>query len=329
MRRGSVKISVVIPNWNGKHWLKICLPSLKKQSFTDFEVLVVDNGSADGSEEYVSRYFSEFRVVRLERNLGFAGGVNRGIESAVGESIVLINNDMKLDEDFLDQMHEASKDRRVGLVAAKVKQFYNRKLIDSAGDYIDIVGHANNIGMGEVDGPKYDVARSVFLVTGGACLIKRAVFDKVGLLDEDYFAYFEDVDLSLRAQFAGFKAVYQPKAVVYHVHKGTSSKNRALLEYWQFRNMTMNIIKDFPNCVIFYKWNWLKIVLVNFKTIHFFAKQGLIWSALRAEWYVICHLPQLLAKRQKVQALITVKPDYLRAIFQEKKINIPWTDWSF
>lgn len=329
MEQKLVKISVVIPNWNGKHWLKICLPGLRKQSFKDFEVIVVDNGSSDGSSEYVQKYFPEFGIVQLERNFGFAGGVNQGIIHSKGESVVLVNNDMKLERDFLKYLDEASGDRQIGMVAAKVKQYYNRKLIDSAGDYIDVVGHANNIGRGDKDGPTYNRAGNIFLVTGGACLVKREVIDMVGLLDEDYFAYFEDVDLSLRAQFAGFKAVYEPRAVVYHVHKGTSSKNRPLLEYWQFRNMTMNIIKDFPNCVIFYKWNWLKILLVNLKTVHFFARQGLIWSALRAEWYVLTHIRQLLIKRAQVQSLIRVDDDYLRSIFQDKKINIPWTKWRF
>jgi GT2 family glycosyltransferase len=324
-----MKVSVVIPNWNGKHWLKICLPTLRRQTFKDFEVIVVDNGSSDGSEEYMRRFFPEFRVVRLKKNLGFAGGVNKGIEASVGENIVLVNNDMKLDKYFLKYLYESTKMKDVGLVAAKVLQYYHSTLIDSAGDYIDIVGHANNIGRGDKNGPEYDTPRKIFLVTGGACLIKREVFDRVGLFDEDYFAYFEDVDLSLRAQYAGFKAVYQPKAVVYHVHKGTSSKNRALLEYWQFRNMTMNIIKDFPDCVIWHKWNWLKILLVNIKTVQFFAKEGVLWSALRAEWYVLVHLPSLLAKRRVVQELIVVSPDYLRSIFVEKKINVPWTKWRF
>lgn len=324
-----MKVSVVIPNWNGKHWLKVCLPTLRRQTFKDFEVIVVDNGSSDGSEEYMRKFFPEFRVVRLEKNLGFAGGVNKGIVASVGENIVLVNNDMKLDKDFLKYLYQSIKVKGVGLVAAKVLQYYHPTLIDSAGDYIDIVGHANNIGRGDKNGPEYDMERKIFLVTGGACLIKREVFDRVGLFDEDYFAYFEDVDLSLRAQYAGFKAVYQPKAVVYHVHKGTSSKNRALLEYWQFRNMTMNIIKDFPDCVIWHKWNWLKILLVNIKTVQFFAKEGVLWSALRAEWYIIVHLPQLLTKRRAVQSLIVVSPDYLRSIFVDKKINVPRTKWRF
>lgn len=322
MKSTKPKISVVIPNWNGKHWLKICLPTLKKQTYKNFEVIVVDNGSDDGSDKYMTRYFSGFEVLRLSTNLGFAGGVNRGINYARGEWVVLLNNDMSLEADFLEQLASAAKDPKVGLVAAKVKQYYKPSLIDSAGDYIDVVGHANNIGRGDKD-QGYDDPRQIFLVTGGACLIKREVFDKVGLFDEDYFAYMEDVDLSLRAQFAGFGAVYQPKAVAYHVHKGTSSQNRALLEYWQFRNMTVNILKDFPGCVIWHKWNWLKILLVHINTIRYFAKEGVLMSALKAEWYVICHLSEIIAKRRQVQKLISVDEGYLRSLFRERTIRLP------
>lgn len=320
----SLKISVVIPTWNGKKWLKVCLPSLRIQTFKDFEVIVVDNGSRDGSGKYVKKYYPKYKLICLEKNLGFAGGVNRGIEASQGENIVLVNNDMKLDKDFLNQLYLSLQKREVGMVAAKVLQYYHPQLIDSAGDYIDIVGHGNNIGQGEVDREQYNENTKIFLVTGGACLIRREVLEKVGLLDEDYFAYFEDVDLCLRAQFCGFKAIFQPKAIAYHVHKATSSKNPALLEYWQFRNMTMNIIKDFPDCVIWHKWNWLKIILVNLKTIYFLARQGMIISAMSAEWYVIWHFGDLLKKRAQVQSLIRVDNDYLRSIFADKKIKIPF-----
>lgn len=324
----SLKISVVIPTWNGKKWLKVCLPSLREQTFKDFEVIVVDNGSNDGSNEYVKKYFPEYRLVELAKNFGFAGGVNRGIEASVGENIVLINNDMKTDKDFLKQLYLSLQDKKVGLVAAKVLQYYHPSLIDSAGDYIDIVGHANNIGQGD-DSEKYNKSIDIFLVTGGACLIRREVLAKVGLFDEDYFAYFEDVDLCLRAQYCGFKAAFQPKAIVHHVHKATSSRNRALLEYWQFRNMTMNVIKDFPNCVIWYKWNWLKIILVNIHTVYFLSRQGWLLSALKAEGYIFIHIFKLLQKRGQIQSLISVDEAYLRSIFREKKIKIPLTSWRF
>lgn len=325
----NLKISVIIPNWNGKHWLKICLPSLKKQTFKNFEVIIVDNGSSDDSAKYIEKYFPEFRVLILDKNYGFAGGVNRGIEVSIGEYLVLVNNDMKLDRDFLKYLCLAADKNEVGMVAAKVKQLYKPDLIDSAGDYIDVVGHANNIGRGEKDGKEFNKSREIFLVTGGASLFKRKVLDKVGLLDEDYFAYMEDVDLSLRAQYMGFKAIYEPRAVAYHAHKGTSSKNKGLLEYWQYRNMTMNILKDFPKVVIFHKLNWLKILLVNLKTIQFLAKQGLLMSALKAEGYILWNLPKLLRKRREIQRTIKVSDMYLLSMFQDKKIAFPIVKWRF
>ncbi|RJQ25094.1 glycosyltransferase family 2 protein [Candidatus Parcubacteria bacterium] len=317
------KVSVIIPNWNGKHLLEICLPSLLKQTFKDFEVIVVDNGSMDGSVEFVKKEYHRFKIIELDKNIGFAPAVNIGIKEAGGEYIVLINNDTKVDKDCLKFLAKAAEDHpEVGMVAAKMLSFYEPEKIDSAGDYIDAVGHANNIGLGEKDGQKYNKAGNVFLVTGGGGLFKKAVFEKVGFFDEDYFAYFEDVDLCLRAQMTGFKGWYQPQAIIYHIHKATSAKNKSFTEYLQYRNMTMTVIKDFPKELFLRDWNWLKIILVNLNTIRFLATQGYIAAALKAEWYILTHLFELLEKRKKIQQTVAVTEEYIIENIRPKKVSI-------
>lgn len=319
-----MKASVIIPNWNGKNLLKICLNSLKKQTFKNFEIIVVDNGSIDGSIEYLKKWKMEngkWKIILLDKNYGFAKAVNEGIKNALGEYIILINNDTEVEKNCLKFLVEAADKQDVGFVAAKMLNFYKRDVIDSAGDYIDVVGHANNIGLGEKDSEKFQRSGYVFLVTGGGGLFKREVFDRVGLFDEDYFAYFEDVDLCLRAQLVGFKGWFEKRAKIYHIHKATSSKIRPFAEYLQFRNMTMTIIKDFPSSLLKKDFNWLRILLVNLNTIRFFAKEGLFWQALKVEGYILFNFWKLLKKRARIQKSKKVPESYIIENIREKKIT--------
>lgn len=318
-----VSVSVVIPNWNGKNLLKICLPSLKQQSFKNFEVIIVDNGSDDGSVSYIKRSFLEFKVIELDYNIGFAPAINLGIQKSNGEFIVLINNDTRLDKNCLANLVKAAKTHpEVGMVAAKMLNYFNKSLIDSAGDYIDAVGHANNIGFGGKDNPNFNKPGYIFLVNGGGSLFKKKMLDQVGLFDEDFFAYFEDVDLCFRAQLLGFKAWYESKAVVYHVHKATSNRIKSYAEYLQFRNMTINIIKNYPKSLLWHDLNWLKIILVNINTIRFMAKHNLLKEALKAELYIFLHFPELLTKRKIIQSKIKVSPEYIISNIKPKKVTL-------
>lgn len=315
-------VSVIIPNWNGKDLLRTCLKSLQKQTFKNFEVVVVDNGSTDGSAEYIEKSFLKVKLIKLNKNYGFAKAVNTGIKSTDSPYLFLLNNDTEVDKDCLRFLVEAaSKHKEAGFIAAKVLNFYKRNVIDSAGDAVDVVGHSYNLGMGEKDGEKFNNEREVFLVTAGGGLFKREVFEKVGLFDEDYFTYMEDVDLGLRAQLAGYKGWYTPKAFLYHIHKATSNRVKPQMEYWQFRNMTQNIIKDFPAGVIWKKFNWLKIFLVNINTIRYMATKGYLWQAIKAEIFILLNLPKLLKKREEIQKKKVVSDDYMLDNFLEKKIT--------
>lgn len=318
------KVSLIIPSWNGLELLKISLPSITLQSFKDIEVIIVDNGSKDGSVEYVENKFPQFRLVKLSSNTGFSPAVNTGIQKALGKYIVLINNDTKLDKNCVQFLVDAADEHpEAGFVAAKMLKFSNPKKIDSAGDFIDTVGHASNIGLDEDNGMKFNSPGYVFLASGGGCLLKKDMLNQVGLFDEDYFAYFEDVDLMLRAQMKGFKGWYQPKAVIYHIHKATSSKNPNFLEFLQYRNMMQTIIKDFPAGVLFYKLNFLKIILVNINTFRYLTCKGYFFSALKAQWYIISHFGKLLQKRKTIQQEKKVSDKYILENMVEKKIKLP------
>src|SRR5258708_4829328 len=153
-------VSVIIQNWNGIDLLKICLPSLSKQTFKDFEVILVDNGSKDGSVEFIEKKFPKFKIIKLLKNIGFSPAVNRGIKMAKGKYIVLINNDTRVDRDCLiNLVTAANKHPQVGMVAAKMLQYHKPNYIDSTGDYIDPVGHENNMGGGKKDGDEFKKGR--------------------------------------------------------------------------------------------------------------------------------------------------------------------------
>lgn len=325
-KKTKIQVSIIIPNWNGADLLEKCLPSIFFQTYKNFELIVVDNGSTDGSVEYIQKNYPTTQIIELQKNIGFSPAVNLGIKKAVGKYIVLINNDTELDKNCIHYLIKAVESQKSGFVAAKMLQFYDHSKIDSAGDYIDIVGHADNIGRDQKDSQEFNQPHELFLATGGGSLFIKELFDQVGLFDDDYFAYMEDVDLCLRAQLQGFKGWYEPKAVIYHIHKATSSKNRAFLEYVQFRNMTQTIIKDFPTALLAQNFNWLKILLVNLNTVGFLATQGYLMSALKAEWYILTHLPTLLHKRQQIQSKKSVTDEYIISNFRDKELKIPFTN---
>lgn len=319
--KAQIRASVIIPSWNGLELLRVCLPSLQNQSFKDFETIVVDNGSTDGSQEFIQKHYPKVKLISLAKNIGFSPAVNIGIQKSLGEFIILINNDTEVDPrclEYLVKSAEAHPD--VGMVAAKMIQFDNRTIVDSAGDYIDAVGHANNIGMGE-SVSKFNKSGYVFLVTGGGGLFKREMLEKVGLFDNSYFAYFEDVDLCLRAQLMGYKGWFEPRAIIYHIHKATSNKNKSFTEYLQFRNLSATIIKDFPSKLLWRDFNIFKIILVNLNTVRYLALIGYFKAAISAEVYILKNLSQLLKSRKYIQSTKVVSDDYIIQNILAKKVT--------
>lgn len=325
MKNSSQKpeVSVIIPNWNGYYLIKICLKALEKQTYKNFEVIVIDNGSTDMSLDFIKKNYPKVTNIKLKVNTGFANAVNLGIKQARGKYLLLLNNDTEIEKNCLSYLVKCFKKKKnISFICPKILNFYERDKIDSAGDWIDEVGHADNIGRGEKDDKSFSKERPVFIGTAGGCLIKREAFKKVGLFDEDYFMYFEDVDWCFRAQLLGLKGWYEPKAIIYHVHKGSASRVRSLVEYLQFRNMTMTVIKNFPKGLLLYRMNWMRIIWVNLNTIRFIAKQGFLKEALRAEAYILINFVNILKKRQKIQSKKLVSDQYIIENVRRKKLTL-------
>lgn len=316
------KVSLVIPNWNGRKLLPACLTSVFSQNFTNFEVILVDNGSTDNSVSYVRKNFPQVKIVKLSKNFGFAKAVNLGIEKSLAPFVTLLNNDTKVDINWLKNLYGAIlSNPKVFAVASKILQAKKPNLVDSAGDKINIVGQAHPAGYGERS-EKFEKGRFVFGATGAASIFRKEILEKLGKFDEDFFFYFEDVDFALRAQIAGFKCWYQPSAVAYHLGGATASKLGNFIEYQRFRNTIFLVIKNFPTKLFFKRGRWWKIPAVFAHTFYFFVKKSWWWQVLRIIFDLLKNFPKLLIKRNKILSQMKVSIDYLDNLMEDKELKI-------
>jgi len=255
-------VSIILVNWNGKEDTLACLASLGKfkvksppagEADAKFKVIVVDNGSSDDSVAAIKKSFPEVDVIETGRNLGFSGGNNVGIRRALehGTDLVwLLNNDTVVDENALSALLEAFTQPDVGVVGSKIyfapgreyhKERYEKKdsgqVLWYAGGIIDWNNmYASHRGVDEVDKGQYDKIEETPFVTGCSMMVKKQVFEKIGLLDEKFFAYLEDLDFCLRAKEMGYKLLYVPQSIIWHNNAGSSGVGSQLHQYYMTRN---------------------------------------------------------------------------------------------
>ncbi len=262
---------IVIPNWNGRHMLEICLPSLYNQRFDNFTVIVVDNGSTDGSADYLRNNYPQVEVIELQENCGFSAAVNRGIEAGRREWVLLLNNDIEMAPNCLGHLSlQAASEPQIRMFALKMLSYADRTVLDGAGDGVLRGGVGYRLGTMEPDSGKYNLKREVFGACAGAALYHRTLFNRVGLFDEEFFAYLEDVDFNLRAVRAGIRCCYVPEAVVYHMGSATSgSKINKLTVRLTTRNNIFVICKNYSLSMLVrfflpllvYQFFWLVFVI--------------------------------------------------------------------
>ena len=241
----SGRFSIVIPNWNGRRFLKACLDSLLLQSYDDIEIIVVDNASTDGSQDFVAERYAEVTLLPLEQNRGFTGACNAGMEAATGEFIALLNNDTEVEGNWVQAIESAFRRHPdVGMIASKMLLFDRRDTFHTAGDFFSIDGRAMNRGAWQVDRGQYDREEYVFGACGGSAAYRKSMLDQIGSLDDDYFFLLEDVDLAWRAQLAGYRALYVPSAVVYHHLSATGGGVTA--SFHDGRNGIWLLVKNVP-----------------------------------------------------------------------------------
>jgi GT2 family glycosyltransferase len=246
-------VSAIVVNWNGLACLDACLASLLGQTWPALEIIVVDNGSRDGSQELLrSRYGSRITLIESPVNLGFAGGNNLGIRAAKGAYVALLNNDAVADADWISALvRTADADPRVGMCACKILMLDGGGRVDSAGLLMSPDGIGRGRGRLEVDGEAYARGEDALIPSGCAALYRRAMLDEIGLFDEDFFAYCEDADLGLRGRLAGWRCRYVPDAIVHHAYSRSTAPYSPFKAFHVERNRCFVLLKCFPPGAIF------------------------------------------------------------------------------
>ncbi len=329
-------ISVVVLNWNGRKCIGRCLESLERQSFGDFEILAVDNGSTDGSREYLEeRFGGSVRLFFLEKNLGFCEGNNVGIRAARGRLVALLNNDTETDPGWLKTLAGAAgrSGPRIGMWASRVMIDSRRTHFDSTGLLVYPDGICRSRGWLEKDVGQYDREEEVLAPNGCAALYRREMLEETGLFDERYFAYMEDLDLGVRGQLAGWRCLYVPDAVVYHEKSSTSGKHSSFKAFYVERNRIWNLVKLMPPRAVSLSalYTIERYLLQGYAAIaqrgisgnfaRDYSKRELLFILARAYVSAAGGMPGALEKRRAVQSSRRVSPSEFRRIIKRFRLT--------
>ena len=271
-----MKASVIIPNLNGAGWLRDSIESIWAQTEQDFELIVIDNGSTDESLEIARSYCDNprYHLIENSENTGFSHAVNQGIAMAKGEYMALFNNDAFAEPNWLEELLKtAESDPKIFAVSSLMLRYYEPELADDAGDYMTILGFACKRGDG-LKASRYQKPCRIFSACGGAALYRKSILDKIGVFDELFFAYYEDVDLSWRANNAGYKNVLCPTAKCYHICGASTGAVRynAFKSQQSGRNSILLPLKNEPLLMLIL--NFLPLALGYLLKCYKFHKQG-------------------------------------------------------
>jgi GT2 family glycosyltransferase len=322
-------VIVVIPNWNGADALADSIDSVLAQSVTDFELVVVDNGSTDRSRELIKAYQQKdprVRSVLLDENYGYTGGVNPGIDIAIAEGAEFVapfNNDARADKDWLKQLVEFLRTHPKYGIAACSLLHADGKTIDSTADQYTTWGIPFPRGRDEPADNRYNLDTDIFGASGGASLYRVSMLQQIGVFDQDFFAYYEDIDLSFRAQLAGWRVAFVPKAVVYHAIGQTSARlgkgKRApgsantFTTKQYMKNLPFILVKDMPAGLLFRVLPRFVLAYTIFFLRAFTDGRGL--SALKGAGIFWLKLPKKLMERRRIQKTRKVSNAYLWGLF--------------
>ena len=310
------EVSVIIPNFNGMAYLDGVLSGLECQTVRNFEVILVDNGSSDGSCAFVASSYPWVHMIELPENFGFCKAVNEGIKASRAPYVLLLNNDIEVTPDFIEEMLAAiRRHKKAFSCAARKNQLHERERLDDAGNYYCALGWAYARGKGK-DIHTCEKEEKIFASCAGAAIYRRKIFEKIGYFDEEHFAYLEDMDVGYRARINGYENWYAPKAMVYHVGSGTSgSRYNHFKTRYSSRNNVYLIYKNMPLLQIILN---LPFLIVGFGTkLLFFTLKGFGKEYLAG----IKNGFQISKKDRKVPFKFRNLPNYLK-IQVELWINI-------
>jgi GT2 family glycosyltransferase len=330
-----MRISVIVVNWNRRDLLRACLLSLDRQTFPEFEVIVVDNGSIDGSATMIQKEFPAVRLIRNSENRGFCAANNQGVAAAGGELIALINNDAEAEPFWLAALAQVfSGESRIGMAASKILVYGDPARIDKAGHLIYPDGQNRGRGTGETDYGQYDRQQETLWPDGCAAMYRKEMLQQIGGFDEDFFAYGDDAELGLRARIAGWRCIYVPTAVVRHRRASTLGLKSPLRLELIERNRILLAVKLFP----------VRLLLLNpfYYTARLFAgalasvqNQGetsafpgfrgkllVIGALVRGDIQALRLVPRMLRKRRALRHIRSLSSAEVRQLILNHRISL-------
>ncbi len=302
-------VTIVILNWNGQSLLEQFLPSVLATNYPDFSVLLVDNGSTDNSLAWLAEHYPDVRTLPLKENHGFTTGNNLALPHVDTPYFVLLNNDVEVHPDWLTPLVECMEaDPQVAAVQPKLLAYQERDRFEyagAAGGYVDVLGYPFSRGrlfdVTEKDEGQYETPAEIFWSTGACMLVRKSVTDQIGLFEDDYFAHMEEIDFCWRAKNFGYKIMYHPGGVAWHLGGGTLPKTNPRKTFLNVRNSLVTILKNFPASSAWYKfyfrlvldgvWAVRALLSGDFKTIGAIAK---------GHWAVFGRIGYWLKRRKEI-----------------------------
>jgi GT2 family glycosyltransferase len=311
-----IQASVIIPNWNGAAHLPICLDALQRQTCTGFETLVVDNGSTDHSLDLLRERYPAVQVMALSRNRGYAGGCNAGLRAASGRLLAILNNDTEVEPSWLSELLLALEQHpEAGMATPKVLLWDDRVRLHTTGDYVRTNGIPDTRGVWQPDQGQFDDQIYIFGASGVAPLYRRTMLEDIGLFDADFQSYCEDVDLSWRAQLAGYRCVYAPRARLYH--KVSATGKGTIRSFYVARNTIWTLVKNLP--LELWRRHRGEIVSAQWQRL-IDALRAWRGSAARAtvrgQLAGLAGMPTMLRKRRAIQAARRADLSYIEALLE-------------
>ena len=311
-------VSVIIANWNGKILLAECLDGLRMQTRKDHSVTLVDNGSQDGSLEFVHQHYPEVKTIALSSNLGFAAANNIALKSVNTQYVALLNNDAVPHARWLENLLKALESHpEAGLAASKMLLYDRPGIIDRAGDSYTTAATALLHGRGKPSENYSNNTKWIFGACAGAAVYRKRMLDDIGLFDEDFFLLYEDVDLSFRAQLRGYKCLYVPDAIAYHQASRSIGNDSTISVYYSHRNLEWTYIHNIPGRLI--KKTILNHLIYNIAALLFFVAKGRGLDFIKAKWHALKGLNRALEKRRQIQNNKKVTDEYIWSLLEKER----------
>jgi hypothetical protein len=322
-------VSVIIPHWNGIDTLAECLESLRRSTYPRLEVIVVDNGSTDGSPDWLRERHPEITLVENDRNYGYAGGCNRGVPMSRGTYVLFLNNDTIQEPGWIEPLIERlEQNPHIAAVQPKILNYYQRERFDyagGAGGHLDLLCFPFARGRifleQEVDRGQYDQAEPIFWASGTACLVRKKLFLEAGGFDETFFAHMEEIDLCWRLQLMGYEIWSEPRSVVYHKNAVSLPMDHPRKFYLNHRNSLFMLLANYslPLALYLFPLRYLLEWVAFLYALTFLDWKHMV-GIVRAQGWLLLHPRLIWRKHRRVKALRRIKDRVLRARFYKGSI---------